>query len=124
MTDLVNHPRHYNIHPSGIECIEIKRGLSPGIGDAVKYIWRDHAKGNPLQDQQKAAFYLRDAMSYPAYYFTPRPEIAVMLRQVAEAEPAGSLRAHFFHAIADERIGHAYDLVIEMIRITEEELRG
>ena len=39
-TDSVNHPSHYNSHPSGIECIEIARHHNFNIGNTIKYLWR------------------------------------------------------------------------------------
>lgn len=36
----VNHPIHYNQHPSGIECIDIVRHHDFNIGNVIKYIWR------------------------------------------------------------------------------------
>lgn len=38
--DNVNHPKHYNSHPSGVECIEIVEHLPFNIGSAIKYLWR------------------------------------------------------------------------------------
>lgn len=60
--DAVNHPPHYNSHPSGIECIEIVRHMNFNLGCVVKYIWRDGLKDGvvPLQDLRKAQFYLND----------------------------------------------------------------
>ena len=39
----VEHPQHYNCHPSGIECIEIVRHMDFNLGNVLKYIWR-HGK--------------------------------------------------------------------------------
>ena len=36
----INHPQHYNQHPSGIECITIVEHMTFNIGNAVKYLWR------------------------------------------------------------------------------------
>ena len=36
----VQHPKHYNSDPSGIECIEIVRHRNFNIGSAIKYLWR------------------------------------------------------------------------------------
>lgn len=36
----VSHPKHYNDHPSGIECITITRHMNFNIGNAIKYLWR------------------------------------------------------------------------------------
>lgn len=32
--EAVNHPKHYNSHPSGIECIEVVRHMSFNVGSA------------------------------------------------------------------------------------------
>ena len=40
MSDTVNHPAHYNTHPSGVECIEITEHFNFNIGNAIKYLWR------------------------------------------------------------------------------------
>lgn len=55
--DNVNHPKHYNSHPSGIECIKITEHMNFNIGNAVKYLWRADMK-NGLEDLKKAAWYL------------------------------------------------------------------
>jgi len=60
MTDLVNHPPHYTNHPSGIEAIQVTRHMNFNLGNAIKYIWRVGQKGDPIQDLQKAIFYLQD----------------------------------------------------------------
>ena len=59
-SDPVNHPRHYNSPPSGIECIEVTRHFSFNIGNAIKYLWRADEKGAPVQDLQKALWYIND----------------------------------------------------------------
>lgn len=56
--DVVQRPRHYNVHPSGIECIEITSQMSICLGTAVKYVWRTEEKDG-LQDLEKARFYLQ-----------------------------------------------------------------
>ena len=60
MTDAVNNPKHYNAHPSGIECIELTRHMSFNRGNALKYIWRAGLKENKTQDIEKAKWYLMD----------------------------------------------------------------
>lgn len=63
--DPVQRPRHYNSHPSGIECIEVTRHMSFNLGNVVKYIWRDGLKdGVPeIQDLEKALWYLKDEIN-------------------------------------------------------------
>ena len=40
VADNVNHPKHYNSHPSGVECITITEHMNFNVGNAVKYLWR------------------------------------------------------------------------------------
>lgn len=56
----VNHPSHYNGHPSGVECIDVAEHFNFCIGNVFKYIWRSGLKdGNSsIQDLEKAKFYL------------------------------------------------------------------
>ena len=65
--DPVNHPSHYTSGPatcdycdSHIECIEITRHMNFNLGNVIKYIWRADQKGKPVEDLEKAAFYLND----------------------------------------------------------------
>ena len=58
--DLVNHPKHYTCHPSGIEAIEIVRHMTFNVGNAVKYCWRAGLKGSTVEDLRKAIWYLTD----------------------------------------------------------------
>ena len=58
----VDHPAHYNQHPSGVECIEVVRWMGFNLGNVVKYLWRDGLKDTEveLQDLEKAAWYLNN----------------------------------------------------------------
>ena len=65
----VEHPQHYNCHPSGIECIEVARHMDFNLGNVLKYIWRHGKKrsetnpdelSNAIEDLEKAAWYLND----------------------------------------------------------------
>ena len=62
MHKLVNHPEHYNKHPSGVECIDIVRHMNFNLGNVIKYLWRAGLKdGNAdIQDLEKAKWYLED----------------------------------------------------------------
>lgn len=59
MNDPVNHPPHYTQHPSGVECIEIVEHFPYNLGNAVAYIWRCEHKGEPIQDLEKAVWYVQ-----------------------------------------------------------------
>ena len=60
--DMVNSPPHYN--QSGIECIEaIQAALGPNFkyylqGNIMKYLWRFDYKSKPIEDLDKADWYL------------------------------------------------------------------
>lgn len=56
--DPVNHPSHYTA--GRIECIDFLEDQQLGYhaGNVVKYVVRHAHKGNPLQDLQKARWYL------------------------------------------------------------------
>jgi hypothetical protein len=59
--DEVNHPAHYNSHPSGVECITVTEHMNFCLGNAMKYIWRAGLKGESaknLEDLRKAAWYI------------------------------------------------------------------
>jgi hypothetical protein len=66
--DPVNHPTHYNSHPSGVECIEITRHYCFAIGNAIKYLWRAGLKHDAdkterdkeIEDLEKAVWYIND----------------------------------------------------------------
>jgi len=55
--DHVNHPEHYNLHPSGVECIDVVEHMSFNLGNAIKYVWRAGHK-NGLEDLKKAVWYI------------------------------------------------------------------
>ena len=60
--DMVNNPPHYN--QTGIECIHaISAATETGFkyylqGNILKYLWRFDYKDKPLEDLQKAKWYL------------------------------------------------------------------
>lgn len=65
--DPVNHPTHYNSHPSGIECIQITQHYDFCVGNAMKYLWRaglkkdasQNEKQKEIEDLEKAVWYIR-----------------------------------------------------------------
>ena len=59
VADMINSPPHYNSHPSGIECIQITEHCNFCIGNAIKYLWRSDEKGAPIEDLQKAIWYIQ-----------------------------------------------------------------
>jgi hypothetical protein len=61
----VDHPKHYNTHPSGVECIDIVRHYGFNIGTVIKHLWRAGLKPgqDTIRDLKKAAWYLNDEIA-------------------------------------------------------------
>lgn len=60
--DPVNHPPHYGGGDNPYEAIKVIHawGLGFDLGNVLKYIRRADLKGTPIQDLEKAKFYLED----------------------------------------------------------------
>jgi len=58
MASAVDHPPHYNAHPSGVECIDVVEHMNFCRGNAMKYLWRAGQKGDEIEDLKKARWYL------------------------------------------------------------------
>lgn len=73
MSDAVNHPQHYNEHPSGIECITVVEHMCFNLGNAVKYIWRAGLKSpDAVEDLRKARWYIDREIGRIAAEATPK----------------------------------------------------
>lgn len=59
MADAVDHPAHYNAHPSGVECVDVAEHFNFNLGNALKYIWRAGLKGELLEDMKKSTLVSR-----------------------------------------------------------------
>lgn len=65
MADMVNNPKHYNDHPSGIECIEVIEHMTFNLGNACKYLWRGGLKASdPTEDYRKALWYAQRSLEH------------------------------------------------------------
>lgn len=61
--DPVNHPAHYNSHPSGVEAIVIAEYMTYNVGSAIKYLWRAGLKcagdkEKHIEDLKKAGWFI------------------------------------------------------------------
>jgi Protein of unknwon function (DUF3310) len=113
--DMVNHPPHYR-HPSGIECITITRQCHGDMAAAIQYIWRYADKGSPMQDLQKAAWYMRDILNN-GLASTPPHKARVLLYQVVDYDTANDgdqVRAGLLHLIASGRLDWAINRITEI----------
>lgn len=94
MSDLVNHPPHYCY--SKIEVIDVIESfdLNFNVGNVVKYCLRHTHKGNPLQDLQKAKWYLeREIKKYESQNIELQPTYFAgsCTTLSSDVEPVGSL---------------------------------
>lgn len=101
-TESVDHPPHYNEHPSGVEAIDVCEGVSFCLGNAIKYLWRAGRKGSVDTDMRKALWYLRRL----AQYSSPGPTNEELLKWAsAEAKIA----------LAHEKSGPLHNLLSSIV---------
>lgn len=87
---------HYKQHPSGVECIEITEHFNFNLGNAIKYIWRAGRKDDPVQDLQKAAFYVEREIQKLTYMSRSKAP----LEECKSCTPAGLCHLCFARAQA------------------------
>jgi len=96
--DPVHKPKHYNVHPSGIEVIEITEHFDFCVGNALKYIMRCDHKGAEVQDLEKARWYLKRAEARrTVIHFDNR--VALTMERYLQHEPAGGFVEGIFRAV-------------------------
>lgn len=54
----IEHPQHYNSHPSGVECLTVAQEFNFNLGNVIKYVWRAGLKHSALDDLRKAQQYI------------------------------------------------------------------
>jgi hypothetical protein len=97
--DDVDHPKHYNSHPSGIEPITVARYLSGDWFNVFKYVFRADLKDG-LKDVRKAIWYAKDSMAnnlpmLSPYWKNPQDQLVAQIIE-HETDPH---RIAFFTAI-------------------------
>jgi len=97
LKETVNHPPHYNAHPSGVEAVEIIERLHFCMGEAVKYVWRAGLKVDAVDDLKKAAWYLRRIGTHGNHDWT-RPS-RELLDKVLAAEPRDGVLGSVLRAL-------------------------
>lgn len=126
----VNHPRHYNAHPSGIETIELIEHLPCNLSNAVKYIWRCGLKQTetPFRDLLAARWYTeREIRRIELFELDdePKPKTEIvwrsLARQVIMAEKPASLLSGYLQALL---LGHFDEMLEEIDFATAQETRA
>lgn len=121
----VDHPRHYNQHPSGIECIELIEHLPYNLGAAVKYIWRCGLKKSetPLRDLQSAQWYTkRECQRYLRFWAESPPQTGAwhpLARKVLSVE-SESLLSRYLNALLERR----FDRMITVLQAAITDLKN
>lgn len=120
--EMVNHPRHYNAHPSGVECIEIMEHMTCNLGNAFKYGWRYQEKGDPIENLQRMLWYLKRSeerdlphMFHP-YFFRTDVMTPHRMRAFSRPSPWAEPVRVSLAALCDM---HCQERVSERIRLTD-----
>ena len=124
----VDHPRHYNQSPSGIECIELIEHLSCNIGNAVKYIWRCGLKQTetPLRDLRSARWYtMREDRRIELYELEDEPKLKTdvvwraLARQVI-AKDCNGILGRYLLALLEGNLSDMIDILDSEIYQSQE----
>ncbi len=124
--DPVNKPKHYNTHPSGVQCIEITQHMGFNLGNAFKYVFRAEEK-NGVQDIDKAIWYVKNEIKlrnegYISHSDLPRSfnygvTVVCRINSVIEQEE-NSLKAAILHSLwaSEMSVNHLLTLCINLLK--------
>ncbi len=123
--DVVERAKHYNLHASGVEAIELCELLPFNLGNALKYVWRAGEKDDRRQDLMKAHWYTERhhqqmiRNEYPETNLCRHVE--VLAERVRIAEQGTSLLGRFLACmVADNSAGCMAEIEIELHRLRAE----
>ena len=121
---VVNHPAHYNNHPSRIEAIDIIENFNFCLGNAFKYIFRYQLKVGS-EDLNKALWYLeRQVSSSPLNVFTPNEELLNKAEDLIRAEGNKDLKTIYQNIFSYQFEGAHPKVIWESIEILRKLERG
>ena len=78
INDPVNSPKHYTDSHPGMECIDLTADTTFCLGNCCKYLWRYHSKGRPVEDLEKARWYLCRVIDYDEKIAWTRQQHAIL----------------------------------------------
>ena len=120
----VDHPGHYNSHPSGVEAIDIVEYMNFCLGNAFKYVFRYRHK-HGVNDLKKAVWYLKRQIENPTTHdFKPdrlMPEYDALLEILSKEEDkkvAQALDYIYYYSFSNNNyreLEKAIDLIEELI---------
>ena len=121
---VINHPAHYNNHPSRIEAIDIIENFNFCLGNAFKYIFRYQLKGGS-EDLNKALWYLeRQVSSSPLNVFTPNERLLDKAEELIRAEKNINLKTVYQNIFSYQFEGSHPKVIWESIEILRKLERG
>lgn len=119
--DPVNSPNHYTRSHPGMECIELTADTSFCLGNAIKYLWRYHSKGRPVEDLEKARWYLCHVIDHDEKIAWTRQQHAILDTLAndpaipdAEAHTWAKLRQGFPYSANRTSMGQLNDIEIDI----------
>jgi hypothetical protein len=80
--DIIQKAKHYNNHPSGVECGEISWQMTAALCQAFQYGWRYHEKADPAQDLRKMLFYVNKERQAPMHFLVGCREYRDHFREI------------------------------------------
>lgn len=110
----VDHPTHYNTHPSGLECIQVIREMSVSPGLTVKHLWRVGQKDETRQDLEKALWYAEDWRRQAVQLAHVTSKGKGLLERVIIAEPSPVMR-ELYTSIKNRVPGDACRIIRKML---------
>lgn len=113
MNDMVNHPPHYRWLPNGIEVIDITENMPFNLGNVVKYVLRCDHKGKPVEDLEKARWYLDREIQRRRSTAHPVTEIEVP-RPIEDAGPGLGHNRRRVMAISPEGVTYEYPSLTDL----------
>lgn len=90
INDPVNSPKHYTDSHPGMECIDLTADTTFCLGNAIKYLWRYHSKGRPVEDLEKARWYLCRVIDYGEKIAWTQRQTRILTRDAAKPKPTAS----------------------------------
>ena len=86
----VNSPDHYTRSHPGMECIDLTADTTFCLGNAIKYLWRYRCKGRPVEDLEKARWYLRRLVARGETIAWTPGQVRILTRLRGQAEDVGN----------------------------------
>lgn len=119
MGDNINHPTHYEQSHPGMECIDLTDRLSFSLGNMVKYVWRYQSKGKPVEDLEKARWYLNHASKRGEQVALTLAQRRMLERLVRESDACES---GFWHALLDGDLSACSSALDGLIDLNDREV--